>query len=150
MKRFPLFLLALLLSRTVLAESGASAQLIVSITPPTEAQSAAPEPQVYIDDRWVGVAPLELTLAPGSYSLEVRWLGFYDYREEVTLRAGELRAIEASFKQLPPEINPLVKKRPYTGEWPTPPIKLFRWSRMLLGGVLLAGAILVFTVRSDE
>jgi hypothetical protein len=61
---------------------------------------------VLLNGRSVGTAPINLTLNPGTYTLEVRRSGYNPYRVTVNVQAGQTTRIYAQLQQVAPPPPP--------------------------------------------
>lgn len=68
--------------------------------------------QVYLDGKFLGETPFEGEIPIGPHELEVRRLGFYDYRTQFSSVGGEQYPYEAPLQKLPADLDPREKKAP--------------------------------------
>lgn len=74
--------------------------------------------QVLVNGRVVGNTPLNATLNPGSYTLELRHSGFSPFRTRVTVQAGRTTRLSVNLVSIapsPPPIQPVQPVRPPSG-----------------------------------
>jgi hypothetical protein len=68
--------------------------------------------QVYLDGKFLGDTKFEGEIGIGPHELEVRRLGYFDYRTKFIAKGGQEIPYQAALQKLPPELDPLVKKKP--------------------------------------
>ena len=98
MKRLPLLVLFLLCA------SLAQAQTLKGVLTDTETGEAIPFANVVLDSTHYGMATdlngfyLINKMPPGSYLLRVRYVGYEEYRQRVTLKKGETQVVNIQLK----------------------------------------------------
>jgi len=92
--------------------------------------------RVFIDDEYVGNAPVDQDVEPGSRELKVSLLGYHDFRQTIDITAGEETAITAELERLPPEEDP-------THVEPPPPPRWYErwWVWTIIGTVVVSLAV---------
>jgi hypothetical protein len=99
---------AALLNRSYRAGEGATVDLHLDLLPATVALRSEPSQAIVtLDQRDLGVAPLDFERAAGSYKLEVARQGFETYRATLDLQPGQRVELTA---KLNPYTEPLTKK----------------------------------------
>jgi hypothetical protein len=70
--------------------------------------------QVYLDGKFLGDTPYEGEVSIGQHDLEVRRLGYFDFKNKFAATGGKEFPFQASLQKLPSDLNPLEKKKPIT------------------------------------
>jgi hypothetical protein len=107
---------------------------VISLTSPTGAV------RVFVDDKYIGDAPVESELTPGSHQVRVERGGFYPESFAVSAVAGQVIEKAVTLKDLPPELNPYLRKAPPPPKWYQ---KWWVWTIGAAGVVVVATAIIV-------
>lgn len=68
--------------------------------------------QVYLDGKFLGDTPFEGEIPIGQHDLEVRRLGYFDFRNKFAATGGKEFPFQAPLQKLPSDLNPLEKKKP--------------------------------------
>ena len=68
--------------------------------------------QVYLDGKFLGDTPYEGEIPIGQHDLEVRRLGYFDFRNKFAATGGKEFPFQAPLQKLPSDLNPLEKKKP--------------------------------------
>ncbi len=102
---------------------------------------ATPDAQVYIDGKYMGIAPQEQEVLIGERSIKVRKPGFYDYMKSVKAIAGKVVRIKIKLKAMP--VGSLYRPAP-----PPPPKWYEKWYVWVgaAGGVAAITAAIVIPV----
>ncbi|GIW29941.1 MAG: hypothetical protein KatS3mg071_0115 [Meiothermus sp.] len=96
---------------------------LVATPPPTGVLAVDSNPrgaQVLVNGRVVGNTPLNLTLNPGSYTVELRRGGFSPFRTLVTIQAGRTTRLTVNLISIappPPPVQPVQPVRPPSGSF---------------------------------
>jgi hypothetical protein len=109
--------------------------------------SATPAARVFVDDKYVGDAPVEAEMTVGAHAVRVELGGFYPESFNVSAVAGEVVDKSITLKALPPDQNPYLRK-------PAPPPKWYQkwwvWTIGAVGVAAVATAIIVPIVLSHK
>jgi len=62
--------------------------------------ASVPSAEIWLGGARVGVSPLSLDLAEGTYLVQVRAVGFAEFRTQVTIQAGRTARVDADLRQL--------------------------------------------------
>jgi hypothetical protein len=101
-------------------------------------EASTPEARVFLDDDYVGDAPIEYEADPGEHVVRVSELGYHDFTETVEVIAGEEVSVTATLERLPPEEDPTIAEPPRERRW-------FEqwWVWTIVGAVVVATAVAV-------
>ena len=87
---------------------GASKYCFTPAAPPPEEEkgyltvTGTPEADVFIDGKYIGKVPLvRYELDPGTYSIRVAKSGYKEFRDTITIKAGEETEVEAELERAP-------------------------------------------------
>ena len=105
----------------------------------------APAPRVFVDDKYVGQAPLEHEISPGNHTIRIERPGFVPESFQVTAVAGKSMQREPALVALPPDQNPYLTK-PKT-KWYQ---KWWVWTIGAVGVAAIATAVIVPVVLSQR
>jgi hypothetical protein len=67
--------------------------------------------QVYLNGKFLGDTPYEGEIPIGQHELEVRRLGYFDFRSKFSSTGGKEFPFQAPLQKLPSDLNPLEKKK---------------------------------------
>lgn len=105
----------------------------------------APAPRIFVDEKYVGQAPLEHEIPAGNHSVRIERPGFVPETFQVTAVAGKSIQREPALVALPPDQNPYLTK-PKT-KWYQ---KWWVWTIGAVGVAAIATAIIVPVVLSQR
>lgn len=105
----------------------------------------APAPRVFVDEKYVGQAPIEHEISPGNHSVRIERPGFVPETFQVTAVAGKTIERQPALVALPPDQNPYLTK-PKT-KWYQ---KWWVWTIGAVGVAAIATAIIVPVVLSQR
>jgi hypothetical protein len=133
------------------AKQGQVAKLEVELVPISGVLRLAADGQnsrVFIDDRYVGDAPVEAEMDVGQHAVRVERAGFYPENFTVAAVAGQVVDKTVTLKELPPDQNPYLRKE-------APPPKWYQkwWVWTIVGAVgvaAIATAIAVPVVKQKQ
>lgn len=117
--------------------------------------SNVPGTWLFVEAEKVGMTPVSKRLKPGRYHIRAEAEGYRPLEQEITLKAGETRALKAKLSAIPKK---LVKARPSPAEMPAVmdkppgPEPDRTWAWVTLGGsgaALVAGTALFFVGRDE-
>ncbi len=74
-------------------------------------------PRVFIDDDYIGNAPLDHDVEPGSRHLRLELAGYYDFEQTLEVIAGEEIDVNAEMERLPPERDPTIPEELPERQW---------------------------------
>jgi hypothetical protein len=102
--------------------------------------------RVFIDDNYVGDAPIEYEAEPGERQVRLSKIGYHDYTGTVEVIAGEEVAVSATLERLPPEEDPTIVEPPRERRW------YERWWLWTIVGavVVAAGVTIPIVLTRDE
>jgi hypothetical protein len=105
--------------------------------------------QVYLDGKFLGDTPYEGEIPIGQHDLEVRRLGYFDFRNKFAAAGGKEFPFQAPLQKLPSDLNPLEKKKPIDAipffKTPFGKVVLIAGTSVVLGGGSYGG----MKVRSE-
>ncbi len=104
--------------------------------------------RVFVDDDYVGNAPIDYEAEPGEREVRVSLAGFHDHSETVEVIAGEEAEVAAELERLPPEDDPTIGEDPPDRRWYEQ-----WWVWTIVGAVVVAAGItipIVLTREGDE
>jgi hypothetical protein len=104
-----------------------------------------PAPRVFVDDKYVGQAPIEHEISPGNHTIRIERPGFVAESFQVTAVAGKSMQREPALVALPPDQNPYLTK-PKT-KWYQ---KWWVWTIGAVGVAAIATAVIVPVVLSQR
>jgi|GEM_PF-1239956 hypothetical protein len=101
---------------------------LVAIPPPTGVLAVDSNPrgaEVLLDGRLVGATPLNLSLNPGTYTVELKRGGFSPFRTLVTIQAGRTTRLSINLARIapPPPVQPVQPIQPVQPVQPVPPVQ---------------------------
>lgn len=105
----------------------------------------APAPRVFVDEKYVGQAPIEHEISPGNHSVRIERPGFFPETFQVTAVAGKTIERQPALVALPADQNPYLTK-PKT-KWYQ---KWWVWTIGAVGVAAIATAIIVPVVLSQR
>lgn len=103
--------------------------------------------RVFIDDDYIGDAPIDYDVEPGERVLRVSVPGYYDFERTIEVIAGEETVIQAELERLPPEEDPTIVEPPRERRWYE-----HWWVWTIVGTVVVAAAVAIpvgITQRGD-
>lgn len=104
--------------------------------------------RVFVDEDYVGNAPVEYEAEPGERDVRVALAGFHEYTETVEVIAGEEIEVAAELERLPPEDDPTLVDDPPERRWYEQ-----WWVWTIVGAVVVAAGVtipIVLTQGGDE
>ncbi len=116
------------LRTTVTIQAGQVTRLnlaLVATPPPTGVLSVDSTPrgaQVLVNGRQVGTTPLDLTLNPGRYTLELRRSGYSPFRTTVVIQPGRTTRLSIALVSLAPPPPPVQPVQPVPPVQPVQPV----------------------------
>lgn len=96
-------------------------------------EANVPDARVFVDDDYVGDAPIEQEVEPGARHLRVTHSGYYDFEQDIEVIAGEETAVTAELEEEPAPIATPVERRWYE-QW---------WVWTIVGAVVVTAAIAI-------
>lgn len=103
--------------------------------------------RVFVDDKYVGEAPIDSELTVGPHNVRVERGGFYPEKFSVSAVAGQVIDKAIDLKPLPADQNPYLQKAPPPQKWYQ---KWWVWTIGAVGVAAVATAIIVPVVLSRK
>jgi hypothetical protein len=94
--------------------------------------------RVFVDGEYIGDAPIEQEVDPGTKHVKVRLLGYYDFEASLDVVAGEEYAVNAELERLPPEEDPTIAEAPRQRRWYEQ-----WWVWTIVGAVVVSAAVAI-------
>lgn len=103
--------------------------------------------RVFVDEKYVGDAPVETELTTGNHAVRAERPGYYPESFNVSAVAGQVVDKSVTLKELPPDQNPYLRKPPPPQKWYQ---KWWVWTIGAVGVAAVATAIIVPVVLSRK
>jgi hypothetical protein len=110
-------------------------------------KASVDQARVFLDDRFVGDAPVELEMKVGQHKVKVSRFGHRDEVFAVNAVAGEIVERTVRMEELPPELNPYRQAPPPPPKWYE---RWWVWTAGAGGVAVLAVAVIVPAVLATR